>query len=237
MPSTLGPFDLFLFAGVPYVSLVILVLGSLYRWRKAPFTLSSLSSQFLENRHHFWSLVPFHYGIVTLFLGHLIGFAIPRRVLWWNGQPLRLYVLEITALVFGLLAFVGLLGIVGRRWTDAKGRVTTSPMDWVVYLLLLFQVATGLYVAVFHRWGSSWFAAAMSPYLWSLLELRPDLSYVVGLPVLVKAHIVGAFLIFALVPFSRLIHALLVPVPYLWRRPQVVRWYRRGGAAAAAGRG
>jgi nitrate reductase gamma subunit len=237
MPSTLRPFELFLYAGLPYVSLVILVLGSLYRWRTAPFTLSSLSSQFLENQQHFWSLVPFHYGIMTLFLGHLLAFAIPRSVLWWNGQPLRLYVLEIAALAFGLLAFVGLLGIVSRRWSNAKGRITTSRMDWVVYVLLLVQVITGLYVALFHRWGSSWFAAALSPYLWSLLRLNPDPSYVAGLPVLVKSHIVGAFLVFALVPFSRLIHAFLVPVPYLWRRPQVVRWYRRGGTAAAAGRG
>ncbi|MFQ6610595.1 MAG: respiratory nitrate reductase subunit gamma [Fidelibacterota bacterium] len=25
-------------------------------------------------------------------------------------------------------------------------------------------------------------------------------------------------------PFSRLVHVLVVPNPYLWRRPQLVRW-------------
>jgi len=26
-------------------------------------------------------------------------------------------------------------------------------------------------------------------------------------------------------PFTRLVHILVVPNPYLWRRTQVVRWY------------
>ena len=36
-----------------------------------------------------------------------------------------------------------------------------------------------------------------------------------------------SFLLILFFPFTRLVHILVVPNPYLWRKPQVVRWYRR----------
>jgi len=46
------------------------------------------------------------------------------------------------------------------------------------------------------------------------------------LPTLAKFHAVGAFVLLALLPFSRLVHALSVPLGYLWRPFQVVVWNR-----------
>ncbi len=50
-------------------------------------------------------------------------------------------------------------------------------------------------------------------------------AFISPMPLLVKAHIVGAFAIIAYFPFSRMVHVLVVPNPYLWRKPQVVRWH------------
>lgn len=219
-------FDLLLFAILPYVALVVFFLATVGRYWNRPFSYSSYSSQFLENRFHFWALVPFHYGILTVFAGHLVAFLVPRSVLLWNSQPLRLYILEATALAAGLLTLVGLVGITVRRFNEPKVKVVTSRMDWTVYGLLLLQVVSGVLVAIFNPWGASWFAAVAAPYLWSLLTFSPDLQIVSALPWLVKLHIAGAFALFAVFPFSRLVHILVVPNPYLWRRPQVVRWYR-----------
>jgi nitrate reductase gamma subunit len=119
-----------------------------------------LSSQLLENKQHFWALVPFHYGILAVLAGHIVAFLIPRQVLLFNSRPLRLYVLEVSALIFGISTLVGLVAIIARRMTDARVRVVTSRADWILYALLLLQVFGGVYVAVFHRWGSSWFAAS-----------------------------------------------------------------------------
>lgn len=217
-----------LFIVLPYVALVLFLLVSIQRYRKRPFTYSSLSSQLLENRQHFWSLVPFHYGIIILLTGHLIGLLIPRSVLAWNSHPVRLYVLEITALAFGILTLVGLASLIARRIQSHRARVTTTLTDWIVYALLLVQVVSGVSIAVLYPWGSSWFAAAAAPYLWSLLLLQPDINYVAGLPLLVQLHIVSAFVLVAVFPFTRLVHILVFPTPYLWRKPQVVRWYGRG---------
>ena len=231
MISTL-PFANGLFLVVlPYLAMFVFFLGTIMRYRKAPFTYSSFSSQFLENQQHFWGLVPFHYGVIIVLLGHIVAFMIPREILAWNSRPLRLYVLEISALIFGLLTLVGLLGAIHRRLTVSKPRVVTTRMDWIVFTLLLVQVGSGVYVALFHPWGSSWFAAAVTPYLWSLVKLNPDLGFIAMLPLAVKFHIVMAYTLIGIAPFTRLVHILVAPNPYLWRKNQVVRWYRRPGEA------
>jgi nitrate reductase gamma subunit len=224
--------DLFLFAVLPYAVFLSFFIFTIHRYRAETFTYSSLSSQFLENRTHFWGLAPLHFGLIVVLAGHVVAFLIPRQILLWNSKPLRLYILEVTALVFGLLAVIGLAGAIARRVSDPKVRIVTSVLDWVMEGLLLLQVASGVYVAVFHPWGSSWFASTATPYLLSLLKFSPDVSFVMALPFAVKLHIVGFYLLIGLFPFTRLVHILVIPNPYLWRKPQVVRWYGRAGSPA-----
>lgn len=227
MTSLSGYVSQLLFAVLPYAVFLNFFIFTIHRYRSETFTYSSLSSQFLENREHFWGIAPLHFGVITVLTGHLVAFLIPRQILWWNSRPLRLYVLEITGLVFALLALLGLLGAMIRRLTNPKVGQVTSIADWVVDALLLVQVASGTFIAVFHPWGSSWFAASMSPYLWSLVKFSPDISYLVTMPPVVKLHLVNFFVLVGIFPFTRLVHILVAPNPYFWRRPQVVRWYGR----------
>ncbi len=219
--------DILLFAVLPYIALALFLVGTIVRYRKYGFSYSSLSSQFLENKHHFWGLIPFHYGILTIFVGHAIGFLIPRELLWWNSLPLRLYVLEITGLVAAMLTIIGLASMVMRRMFDPKIKAVTSTSDWILLSMLTLQIVSGTLVAIFHAWGSSWFAASAAPYLWGIITLNPDITYIIAMPWLVKFHLVGAYVIIASFPFTRLVHILVVPNQYLWRKPQVVRWYAK----------
>jgi len=226
MTSTLPFANGLFFMVCPYLAMFMFFVGTIMRYRKAPFTYSSFSSQFLENRQHFWGLVPFHYGIVIVLLGHIVAFLIPSQILAWNSHPLRLYILEASALTFGLLALVGLCGAIIRRLSFSKVRAVTSRMDWIVFALLLLQVSSGVYTAVIHPWGSSWFAATLAPYLWSLVKLNPNLGFIAAMPLAVKFHIVMAYTLIGVTPFTRLVHVLVAPNPYLWRKNQVVRWFR-----------
>jgi nitrate reductase gamma subunit len=133
-------------------------------------------------------------------------------------------ILEVTALVAAVLTLVGFANVVLRRLWSARVRVVTSAADWVLYTMLLVQVATGILVATIYPWGSSWFAATLSPYLWSLVKLNPDVTYVTGMPFLIKAHVVGNWVLIGFFPFTRLVHVLVIPNMYLWRKVQVVRW-------------
>ncbi len=219
-------FDELLFAVLPYVALVLFFLVSIARYRRRPFSISSLSSQFLENRQHFWGLVSFHYGLLIVLLGHLVAFLLPRSILAWNSVPLRLYILELSALVFGILALQGLVVSTIRRFSSVRLRVVSTPTDWIMILLILVQMFSGVWVAVYHGWGSSWFATTATPYLLSIFTFAPQIDLVTAMPFMVKLHIVTAFLIIGFFPFTRLVHALVMPLMYLNRRNQVVRWWR-----------
>jgi nitrate reductase gamma subunit len=221
-----------LFGVFPCVAIILGVVVTLWRYFDNRFSYSSLSSQFLESGQLFWGSVLWHYGILFILMGHLVGFLIPHTVLAWNGVPLRLYILEGTSLAFGLLALWGLIVLVIRRAINARIRAVTSTMDVVLLLALLAEVVAGVGIAVFYRWGSSWYAGFAVPYLWSILSLRPDIALVSNLPFLVQFHVVGAFVILALMPFTRLVHLLSLPYSYLWRPNQVVIWNRRAGARA-----
>ena len=220
--------DFLLFVILPYVVLIAFFGVSIWRYRFRPFTVTSLSSQFLENREHFWGLVPFHYGIILVLSAHILALFFPKTLLAWNQVPWRLYLLETTGVLLGLMTLVGITGLIYRRLHSPKVKRVTSRLDWLLLLILLVQVVTGVWIAIGYRWGSSWFASSVAPYLWSLAKFNPQLEFVASQPVIIKLHIVNAFVFIGIFSFSRLIHVLVTPNPYLWRRPQVVRWYRPG---------
>lgn len=224
--------DILLFGALPYLAAALTLVVSIQRYRRDGFTVTSLSSEFLESRWLFWGTVPFHLGVLVLFLGHLIGFLIPREVMAWNSAPLRLLVLETTGLSAGLLTLAGLVILVVRRMRDDRLRAVTSSVDVLVYLILLFQVGTGLYIALYLRWGSAWYTQVLVPYLRSIFVLQPDIRSIADLPLAVRLHVLGAFVLFSTFSATRLVHMLVAPVPYLWRSVQIVIWNRRrlGGA-------
>jgi nitrate reductase gamma subunit len=217
-------FDSLVFMILPYAAAILAVVFTAHRFRRRRFTISSLSSQFLESNELFYGSVAWHFGIIGVLAGHVIGFLLPSSVLWFNGVPARLYLLEATGLLFGLLSLVGIVSLILRRLTTPRIWAVTSGLDVVVLLLLLIQVALGVYLALFYRWGSSWYATSAVPYLRSLWVLQPDLKTIAPLPLVVKLHIANFFLLVAIFPFSRLVHMLVIPVYYLWRPYQLVVW-------------
>ena len=221
----LSALDLLLFAVLPYVALFTAVVGMAYRYWRQPRTISSFSSQLLENRKHFWAVVLFHYGVLATLAGHVIGFLWPTRVLAWNAQPLRLYALEAAAIGLGTTAFLGIALAIVRRAGTAKLWAVTSKADWILLALLFGQLLSGLIVAFFFPWGSYWYHASAVPYLRSVFAFRPDAAYIAAMPAIVKIHVTGAWLLALLIPFTRLAHMLVAPLPYLFRKPQVSRWH------------
>lgn len=214
----------FLFIGLPYAALAIFLFGTIYRYRVTKFKFSSLSSEFLEGKKLFWGSVPFHWGIIFLFFGHLIGFLFPQSVIAWNAVTVRLLIIELSAFAFGISTLIGLTVLIIRRRTNARIQIVTSKMDLLIEVLLLIEIFFGLWVAYEFRWGSSWFAAVMSPYLLSIFTFSPEITAMVALHWIIQVHVILAFVIVMLMPTSRLIHFLVYPLSYLWRPFQKVIW-------------
>ena len=225
MDSFFNALNNFFLVGLPYIALAVFLIGTIWRYTATKFKFTSLSTQFLEGRQLFWGSVPFHMGMLFLVFGHLSAFLISLGVLLWNSHPVRLIVLEVTAFIFAIAVLIGLGNLIYRRLSNPRVAILTSKMDYVILFLLMTQVVTGLWVAYNFRWGSSWFASVLTPYLWSIFRFQPDTGAVSALPWVIKLHIVGAYLIVLLIPFSRLLHFLVVPLDYLWRPYQQVIWY------------
>lgn len=215
--------DLFLFGVVPYLAVALAVGGTVYRYRALRSTVTARSSQLLEGRLLFWGSVPWHYAILVILLAHVAAAVFPGTWARLLGSPVRLFALEVTGLALGALALLGLLALIARRPSLAS---TTSTMDWVVLLLLLLQAASGLWVAFTLRWGSAWYLHTAAPWLASLVRFSPRIDTMVVLPGVVKVHAVNAFVLVALLPLSRLVHATVIPLSYLRRPPQLVIWRR-----------
>jgi len=208
----------------PYIAIAIELVVSIHRYFNNSYKFSSLSSEFLESDKLFWGSVPWHYGIMTVLLGHIIGFLFPAHVLAFGSVPARLLVMEVTALIFGLMCLFGLVMLIYRRMTNERVRVVTTKIDMIILFLLLVQVLSGVGTAIFYRWGINWYATSMVPYLKSILMLKPELMYIKSLPWTVQLHIFNAFLIIAVLPFTRLLHFLVLPISYIWRSWQRVIW-------------
>ena len=219
--------DILLFVVFPYVALAIGIVGTIYRYLTNQYSFTSLSSQFLENDLQFWGSTLWHYGILPTTIIHIAGFAIPKVMAAAHGTPELLYVSELAGKILGIMALVGAGILLYRRLTSSKIRAITTPVDWVILSLLFAQVFFGLILAFVYRWGAAWFIYTATPWMNSLAFFQPAPQFVTALPLAHKVHFLTGFLLFALMPFSRLVHIVTVPVSYLWRNFQLVIWTRR----------
>ena len=220
----MSAFSNFLTIGLPYLAMVLCVAGCIYRYRASGFKFSSLSSQFLDSDKLFFGSMLFHWSVLVVFVGHLLAFLFPGWVLSLNSNQTNLVIFEMLGFTFGLGALLGLVWLFIRRLGNERVQMVTNRMDLFIELLIIIQVALGCWIAYAHRWGSVWFASDLSPYLWSLFKLNPQIAAVVDLPGAVLIHIVVAFVILALIPFSRLVHFLVAPFTYISRPYQQVMW-------------
>lgn len=219
--------DNLLFVVFPYVAVALAVGGTIYRYLTNQFSFTSLSSQFLENDIQFWGSTLWHYGIIPTLIIHLAGFAIPKVMALMHSTPEMLYMAELAGKVLGIMALIGAGALFYRRVASSKIRVVTTPADWVVLVLLIFQIVLGLMIAFIYRWGATWYLHTVTPWVASLATFQPAPQYVASLPLIPQLHFLNATLLILLFPFTRLVHMATFPVDYLWRSFQLVIWTRR----------
>jgi nitrate reductase gamma subunit len=222
-----------LFVALPYAAIAVFAIGLIWRFRSAT-TISSQSSQILEGRWLVWGTIPLHIGVVTLFAGHLIPLLFPDAWRAVVARPLALLIVESIGAAAAILCLLGLSILFVRRLLSRTVRASSSVADLLVLAILIAQVAAGLSLATLHRWGAVWSIGTVVPYLRGLAVFRPDPAFVAPLPKLMAMHLAGAWIVLALLPFTRLIHMLTFPFGYLRRPAQKVVWMsaRRGQSAA-----
>lgn len=218
----------FIFVAMPYAALALLIFVTPYRFYSNRLTWSAYSTQFLEQKALFWGINPWHYGILPVLAAHFVGVIFPGPMKAFLGNQTYLIIFESVGLALGLFALFGCLLLLLRRVNAPILKRVTFAADWVLLYLLAAQTLSGVYVATYVRWGSQWYLHTAVPYLWSLLAFNPQIEYVADFPLVFKLHAAGAFLIVALLPFTKLVHLLYVPFRFLMDPPILYRWRSRG---------
>lgn len=227
--------DYFIFGIMPYIALTVLVVGSVARYERDPFTWKSSSSQLLRRKQLIWGAIFFHAGIIIVFFGHLVGLFTPVWVLDFLGVPyaMKQWMAVLIGGVAGIVALIGATMLLHRRLTDPRIRATSSFADIGIMALIWLQLLIGLgtiTLTLRHMDG-----VEMIHFMtWSqsvvLLNLNAWLD-VANVHWLYKTHIFLGLLIAILFPFTRLVHMIsgfAAPFRYLLRPGfQVVRTRRQ----------
>jgi nitrate reductase gamma subunit len=217
--------DVLLWTVLPYVSVAILVLGLVYRRRYDKFGWTTRSSQLYEHDILRWGSPLFHVGILLVLGGHLGGLLVPKSWTAAVGVTESMYHAVSAGLgtVAGLLTVLGMAILIARRRLVGPVFTATTRNDKAMYLLLAVVVLLGMWTTVrVNTIGAGYdYRETVSPWLRSLFVLQPETELMEGVPMGLKLHIVAAWVLFAVWPFTRLIHAFSAPVGYL-TRPYVV---------------
>ncbi|MEI6704175.1 MAG: respiratory nitrate reductase subunit gamma [Deltaproteobacteria bacterium] len=219
----------FIFIVMPYTALVLLIFVTPFRYFSNRLTWSAYSTQFLERKALFWGINPWHYGIIPVLAAHFVGVVFPGPIKALLGNQRNLVVIESIGLALGLFAVFGCLALLLRRVNSPILKNVTFASDWVLLYLLAAQALSGIYISTFMRWGSQWYLHSAVPYLWSLATFSPQVEYMADFPLILKLHAAGAFLIVALLPFTKLVHLLYLPIDFLKDPPILYRWRSRAG--------
>lgn len=195
--------DSSLFILWPYAALALLVVGTAFRYVLARRRPDLLAAEMSEAKAVFGGKI-FWFSMVLLIVAHLVGLLLPRALLNWNASPARLYLLEGLGFALGLAAAVTGFILVWKHLGRSGHSLLAEICDTVFLALLLVVVVSGLLVAMKYRWGSSWGAMILTPYVVSVLRGTPALNFITELQPLVKLHVLSTVAAVAVIPLTRL---------------------------------
>jgi nitrate reductase gamma subunit len=229
--------ELFVWLVLPYVSITIFVVGHVWRYRRDKFGWTSYSTQLLESRMLAWGSTLFHYGALAVIGGHVIGILVPASATSAIGISEDLYhhLSGIAGAIAGFVCLTGFGILVFRRTKIRRVRVTTSLTDVLVFVVLGILIVLGEAMTLgYNVFGSGYdYRATVGPWFRDLW-VDPHPSAMADAPIAYQVHAALPFFLYALWPFSRLVHVWSYPLQYLGR-PYILYRRRYGGRAPQNG--
>jgi nitrate reductase gamma subunit len=151
-----------------------------------------------------------HWGIIVLFVAHIAGFigGAYNFASWveffrWAG------------LGGGIVFLYGVVFALVRRIIFARVRAMSTPDDYIILLFMIIITGFGLYQSGAQMiFGISY---SVGPWIGSIFKLQPDVSMIAGAPLVNKLHMISAFLFFAYLPFTKLVHIFSYPFGFISR--------------------
>lgn len=217
-----------LFGVYPYVCLTVFVIGSWLRFDREQYGWKSDSSQVLSKGNMRLASNCFHFGVLAIFFGHLIGLLTPHSVFQMLMSDMSHQYVAITAgTIFGLTMLLGGVILLVRRFTNARVSAASRWADKFTLVWVMLTLLLGLFtipVSVGHAGhGDPRVVTAMAEWIQSIIYLYPSPQYLEGVDTIFKLHVLAGMTVFLIFPFTRLVHIWSMPFGYLGRAYQIVR--------------
>lgn len=225
----------FLFGIYPYIALSVLLIGSIARYERDPFTWKTSSSQLLRRKQLVIGSILFHVGVLVIFFGHLVGLLTPIWVFDAIGvsHSAKQILAVVAGGIAGVMALIGGVMLFHRRWTDPRIRKTSSFADIAILALLIAQLVLGLgtiFASVQHLDGHE--MVKFMSWAQGIFTFQPDAAaHITDVALVFKLHLFLGLTIFLVFPFTRLVHMLSVPLRYVTRPGYQIVRSRRGKTA------
>ncbi|MFD7663656.1 respiratory nitrate reductase subunit gamma [Streptomyces sp. NPDC059788] len=222
---------------LPYLVLAVLIAGTAWRYRYDRFGFTTRSSQLHESRLLRIGGPLFHYALFAVIGGHVMGLLVPE--IFTERLHISESLYHLTALAVGgsagLAAVAGLAILLYRRLRTPAVRSATSRSDRLVHPLLAAALLAGLLATASSISNPYDYRLGVSVWFRSLFALAPDVQAMARAPFTYQLHALLGMALFALWPFSRLVHAFTAPLGYVIRPYVVYRSRGRGPYRPAAG--
>lgn len=210
--------NLLIYGALPYAVIAIFVVGHIYRYRTSPYSWTTRSSQLLEQKWLKVGVIVFHLGLLMVIGGHVGGLLVPAALTEALGVTEHMYhnVAVLMGTVSGLMVTFGLIVLSLRRAGNERVRMATTGRDVLVFAVLIAVVITGMINTIgVQALGEAYnYRESVSPWFRSILMLQPDPALMSEAPWSFQAHAILAMTLFAIWPFTRLVHAWSIPIAY-----------------------
>jgi nitrate reductase gamma subunit len=214
--------ELILYVILPYAALVVFAVGLWWRYRRDQYGWGARSTQLLESRVLKYGSVVFHLGVLAAIGGHVLGILVPRS---WTGaigiSDSAYHAIAMTGgLAAGAAVAIGFLILVYRRIRFPRVRVTTTTVDVAAFAMLAIGIVTGILATTTNFGDATHYRETVGPYFRQIFVLDPKPELMTGegeVSLIFQIHVVSVWFLYALWPFSRLVHAFSIPVDYLRR--------------------
>jgi nitrate reductase gamma subunit len=218
-------FDFLLWVALPYLCIASFTVGHIWRYRRDQFMWTARSTQLLERNLLMIGSVLFHLGMLAAIGGHLLGILVPRSATEAVGISDGAYhwLAVMGGLAASALVAAGIAVLAHRRLTVDRVAATTLRSDRILYPLLVLTIVAGIAATIETVADRYAYRETVSPWFRGIFALQPDGALMAEARFVFQLHVVTAWLLFAIWPFTRLVHVWSVPVTYLGRAPILYR--------------
>lgn len=219
--------ELLLYVVLPYAAIATFIGGHIWRYRNDQYGWTTRSTQLLESRVMRYASNLFHVGLLLAVGGHVLGILIPAS--WTEAVGISDHTYHVLAVIGGLTAGItvttGFIVLLYRRLRFPRVRVTTTRMDVATFALLALGIVTGMLATITNLGDAVNYRDTVAPYFRQLFvfDPEPELMTGGGVTFIFQLHVSTVWFLYALWPFSRLVHAWSIPVDYFRRSPVVYR--------------